>query len=168
MLNAMSITNLKTPLTRRYAGICGQIHKLERLVEETERVHNTLPELRADIAQKKDELVHLASVLRAIDPGWDPKDVQPRRVNAFTLPFKFGDCTTMAYDILRQSGRWMSVREVVDQLCRQEDLHPDNSLDQRLNANVWAGFNRRRKRGELERDYTMGHQRWRVTRSSSL
>lgn len=163
----MSITNLKTPLIRRYAGIAGQILKLERLVEETERVHSTLPEVRANIGQRKDELVHLASILRVIDPDWDPKAVQPRRVNSYTLPFKFGACTTMAYDILRLSGRWMTIREVVDAICQQEGIEADASLHQRMSANVYAGFARRLERGELQRDDSLGHQRWRVAPKKS-
>jgi hypothetical protein len=73
----MGVTNLTYTLTKRYAGLSGQVLKLRRRIAETERVHSTLPELRTQVAKKQDELVHIAAVMHQVDPDWDPKSVKP-------------------------------------------------------------------------------------------
>jgi hypothetical protein len=98
MLVGMTITNILYPLTKRYAGLSGQIPKIERKITEAERVLSTLPELRAEIAKKHDQMVHIAGLMREIDPHWDPKKVQPIRPHEYSLSFKYGDCTPLAYD----------------------------------------------------------------------
>lgn len=162
MLHGMTLTNLSFPLTKRYAGLSGQILKIERQITDAERVLSTLPELRAQIAKKHDEMVHIAGLMREIDPAWDPRKVQPIKPHAYSLPFKYGDCTPLAYDILREFGRWMTIKEVVEEMFRREGVKHETRVYVATANNVGAGFRRRFKRGEIQRDTKWAPHRWRV------
>jgi hypothetical protein len=166
MVLAMTITNLSHPLTKRYAGLSGQVIKIERQITEAQRVVSTLPELRAEIAKKNDQMVHIAGLMKDIDPAWNPKTVQPITPHAYSLPFKYGDCTTLAYDILREFGRWMTIKEIVKEVLRREGIEYEVMLYVKTAANVGAGFRRRLKRGEIQCDKKWTPFRWRVAPKS--
>ena len=162
----MGATNLTYSLTKRYAGLSGDAVTLRRRITEAERLHSTLPELRAELAKMEDELLHIAAVLNGIDPEWDPKSVQPLQRHAYRLPFPYGTCTVLAYDILREAKRWLSLRDVVLKMFSDVDIKPDPPLYARTEANVYAGFRKKAQRGEIEWLRESIPQKWRVPPAS--
>lgn len=168
MLLGMGVTNLTFTLTKRYAGLSGQILKLRRRIAETERMHSTLPDLRRLVAQKQDELVHIAAVMSQVNPDWDPKSVKPIRPHAYGLPFKYSECTSLAYDVLRESGRWMTIREVTLKVFEKAGFKLNPALYQRAASNIGRGFHRRLSRGEVEWDQSPYPQRWRVAQRGKV
>ena len=162
MLWHMGVTNLTYTLTRRYAGLSGQVLKLRRRIAEAERVHSTLPELRTQVAKKQDELLHIAAVMGQVNPGWDPKLVKPIRPHAYGLPFKYKECTSLAYDVLRESGRWMTIREITLKVFEKAGFKLNPPLYQRAASNIGRGFHRRLGRREVEWDQNPYPQRWRA------
>ena len=164
MIVDMTVTNLAYPLSKRYAGLSGQILRIERKITQAERVLSTLPELRAEIAKKHDQMVHIAGLMREVDPAWDPKKVQPIKPHEYSLPFKYGDCTPLSYDILRETGRWMTIKEVVQEIFRRQGIKHETRLYVATANNVGSGFRRRLKRGEIECNRKWTPHRWRIPR----
>lgn len=157
----MGITNLKFTLTKRYATLSGVVLRLERQIEQAERAYRTIPEMRAEIARKRDELVHIAAVLQGVDPGWDPATVQPKRSHQHRLPLPKGECTRMAFEVLSRGG-WMTIQEIVLTLFQQNAVEHDPEIYQLAASNIGQGFRRRLKLGDaIERDNSHP-QRWRI------
>ena len=168
MLCAMTMINLTFPLTKRYARLSGKIFDLEHRIKEAERLFGTVPELRGEIAKTHDQMVHIAGLMRDIDPQWDPRKIQAIKKFTYGLPFKYGNSTRLAYDIIREGGRWMTIKEVVKELFKRERVEVKTDVYIATANNVQAGFRRRLKRGELQCDKNWTPHRWRIVNRKSL
>ena len=165
MLSGMGVTNLTFTLSKRYARLSGEIIELEKKVEEVERLHRVLPEMRAQIAEKKDSLVHIAAVMRDANPEWRADEIKPTKPWRHEGPFPQKECTRRALEILAEHRRWMSVKEVVLILFEQFKIEHDPLIYQKTASNVGAGF---RKRLGTELEMQPGPvQRWRVASKSA-
>ena len=74
----------------------------------------------------REALPHIVYVIQMFDPEWDPareKLIRPLRRGPNRPPHGWADA---AYDVLRETGDWLTVREMLDRVVERHDLSVDD------------------------------------------
>jgi len=140
---------LREALKRHYGKLLGELHRIEkppkyetRLISDRERYASEEGERVRRAAQIKEDLPHLAHVVRMFDPAWSEEETKPIRPNAGRkgLPRS----TTVggaAMDIIREADRGFTIGELVLLVAERYDLDVSTSdAYQKLHTTVNNGL----------------------------
>lgn len=154
----MGLTNLKENLQRKFADWLGERQDLEKHIAEVTAAYEALTEKRERLQTVEELLASTKVIMKEIAPHWRPETIRPSRKNAMKLPFKPGEVTRMAFDIMRREARPMGSREVAELVVAEKGHDPeDRMLVDQVKIAVDASL--RSKKGEFVDTQGEGYSR---------
>jgi hypothetical protein len=137
----MGITNLREPLRKRYSALTGELEDVRLSIERIKREAAKLSSLEQRIPDLVRQIETTRTVLKDIDPDWNPDDERAVRPWTHTIPVPFGQCGRRALTVLRISNQPMTVRQVTLQVLAEVGCdEPDRAIIQRVQAAVESSF----------------------------
>lgn len=127
----MAVSNLRTALIRRYRDWRGERKLIDKQIDEITAAYQTLGDKRAR-AHQVDRLIHSVEIIMAeIAPDWDPATATPTKKHATKIPFKDGQATALALDILRRAEAPITTREITHTMMTEHglDLEDEDMVD---------------------------------------
>lgn len=124
----MGLTNLKENLQRKFADWLGEQQDLEKHVAEVTAAYEALGEKRERLDAVKALLDSTKVIMKEIAPHWKPETIRPSRKNAMKLPFKPGEVTRMAFDVMREEARPMGSRTIAELVVSKKGLDPEDRM----------------------------------------
>lgn len=124
----MGLTNLKENLQRKFADWLGEQQDLEKHVAEVTAAYEALGEKRERLEAVNALLDSTKVIMKEIAPHWRPESVRPSRKNAMKLPFKAGEVTRMAFDVMRREARPMGSRTIAELVVAEKGLDPEDRM----------------------------------------
>lgn len=96
-------------------AIVALIEKRAELAGELRAAEERIDQLRSDLG-------HLDATLRIFDPEIVPRAIRPKTRRRATGSFRHGEFSRTVLDIVRRSGRPLSVREIVAEIAREGNV----------------------------------------------
>lgn len=157
----MGTTNLLSGLERKYAHLTGELVAKQDEIVRIEKLVETIPALRARVAELGALAEHAAALLKHLKPGWEQQTVAPVRPFVHQLPIKLGECGRKGLEVLRMANEPMTAREIANEVLRRAGIFNSDSETSQRASNAVLNALRFRKGTSVESD---GHypQRWRV------
>jgi hypothetical protein len=154
----MGLTNLKENLQRKFADWLGEQKDLEKHIADVTAAYEALGDKRERLETVEALLESTKVIMKEIAPHWRPESVRPSRRNAMKLPFKPGEVTRMAFDVMRREACPMGSREVAELVVAEKGLDPaDRMLVDQVKIAVDASL--RSKKGEFVDTQGEGYSR---------
>jgi len=101
----MAESHALSTLQAKYAELAGKLRETEQCAVR----------LRADCE-------HIAHTILILDPMAKPQDIQPKTRRHSPFTFRHGEFARIVRDLLRRSGRPMSLHEIADQIAAEHNL----------------------------------------------
>jgi hypothetical protein len=127
-VSGMGLANLKENLQRKFADWLGEKKDLEKHIEDVTAAYEALGEKRDRLQTVDDLLASTKVIMKEIAPHWRPESVRPSRKNAMKLPFKAGEVTRMAFDVMRKEARPMGSRTIAELVVAEKGLDPEDRM----------------------------------------
>lgn len=124
----MGLTNLKENLQRKFADWLGEQKDLEKHIADVAAAYEALGDKRERLETVEALLASTKVIMKEIAPHWRPESVRPSRRNAMKLPFKPGEVTRMAFDVMRREARPMGSREISELVVAEKGLDPSDRM----------------------------------------
>ena len=162
----MSGSNLLHGLKRKHEAILSSIRAVEKTIKATHRQMESLPNREESVAKLYEDLAHVLAVIRLDHPEYDEAEARPRGKNTFKLPLPIGECTRVAFELLREAKRPMTVNDIARQVLQRAGIEEPEVEELRLACNnVNASF--RARLGKTLSRNDEYPQRWWVTGSKA-
>lgn len=126
--SGMGLSNLKENLQRKFADWLGEQQELEKHVAEVTAAYEALGKKRERLQAVNALLDSTKVIMKEIAPHWKPESVRPSRKNAMKLPFKPGEVTRMAFDVMRREARPMGSRTIAELVVAEKGLDPEDRM----------------------------------------
>lgn len=124
---------LTSHLKRLYGRLGGELHWIENPPKLRQKKWRGGEAFAAEAGERetrakeiREALPHIVYVIQMFDPEWDPdqeKLIRPLRRGPNRPPQGWADA---AYDVLRETGEWLTVREILDHVAERHDLSIDD------------------------------------------
>ena len=124
---------LTSHLKRLYGRLGGELRWIENPPKLRQKKWRGGEAFAAEAAERetraeeiREALPHIVFVIQMFDPEWDPdqeKLIRPLRRGPNRPPHGWADA---AYDVLRENGDWLTVREMLDRVVERHDLSVDD------------------------------------------
>ena len=124
----MGLTNLKENLQRKFADWLGERQDLEKHIADVTAAYEALVEKRERLDAVEALLESTKVIMKEIAPHWKPDTIRPSRKNAMKLPFKAGEVTRMAFDVMRREARPMGSRVIAELVVAEKGLDTTNRM----------------------------------------
>jgi hypothetical protein len=153
-----------TRLTKSRARHVRELEECERLLFTISESLKQVPRLEARVEEIKQTLVHIDEAIKVLmeEVVYVPFRNRVGRVT----PLKGGQLIRTALRILRQTGEWMTVRELVFAALRAHGEPADNHIVDSMASSLRGSLNLQVGHGILQR--AGRPQRWAIARDATL
>jgi len=148
----MGKSNRTASLERKISLLLGEREDKIRQINRALRLYEEVPSLQARVSRAGKLIFYCEEIIKDDQPDWTPEDIKAQKPFAHKIPIRFGQAIKMALDILRESQRRMTVREIAAEvLFREGHNAPEPDIITNVANNIGNQF-RKRNRPYLEND----------------
>lgn len=106
-------------MSRAKIGYSPAVHALKRLHAE---LGGHIKDNRREGKRLAENMKHIEAVLKMMDPAFNLRSIAPRRRNKQASPYKRGEVFRAVLDVLRESDRPLTSREISELLLRNAGI----------------------------------------------
>lgn len=137
----MGITNFRHSLTKRYAGLTGELVDVRLSIDRINREVAKLDELGERVVELERLIESARMLLQDADPDWRPEDTAAIKPWTHTIPVPFGSCGRRGMEVLRQAGCAMTVRQIAKQVLAEVGCtEPEIDIVRRTQNSIESSF----------------------------
>ena len=131
-------------------------HTINGLLTKRTHVLEALKTAKAELETVETDLAAIDRTLKLVGFSDDPDTIMPSRKNRRL--FKKGETLSGALDILQNTNRALTSREISIELISKRDLDPEDSeLLKQVTGRVYTALKREAERGRLQSIRKAGH-----------
>jgi hypothetical protein len=161
----MGRSNLLYGLERKIGTLMGEEIAKREEIERVEKLAETLPVLRDRLWEVQTLISATEALLKEIKPGWKRDTIDPIRPFVHQIPIKLGEAGRKGLEVLRDSRKWMTTREIATEVLHREGIFDANTATQERVRNTIGNHLSKRRDKVVESDGKWP-QSWRVVRTS--
>lgn len=131
----------------------GDTYVISGLTSKRAEVSGIIADLEKRIVQHRADLVHIDAVLRLYAPEVEPESIAPKAVRKRNDWFGPGECTRLAYDVLRTAGEPLPTRTITERLMKAKGLdHTDARTRELVQRTICGALNRASEAERIDGD----------------
>jgi hypothetical protein len=156
------MTNLKAALENKIGLWAGELRENEEQIAEIMTLFETLPERTKRAERLKRVLECAGVVMTEIDPTWTENRVKPSKPFVHKSPVEIGQIAKLTLDILRESPKPLTAREIARKVLEMKDMADPSRADLDRTANS-VNASLRQKLGVVVTHDGGYPQRWKIS-----